>query len=1172
VHRTLALTAAITTLVWGPLIASPRAQAGDYVAVDNIEGTYVTTNLPPVTPWCVFQSNLFVLNQHDSEVRWFSGAGLTHLATYKTPWMPSSIGCWIDSGGSLQLYIACSGNYGICVMNAATGEILDFIQLVAPAGVPYAGERLDEPRDLVIDQATGKAYVSCAGSSTILEIDLESRTPTKSWKLPCVDPVALALDPQGRVLTAALISGNATGAVHVNQNRPSGDMNLLGYPSDVVDLSASGTVLFPNPLGFPPGYANELPDQDVFRIDPSQPWPPSFAPDAGYEVVGKGVGTILFDVGVNRFANDAIVVVGTDALNDEMSCETNMAGRFAVNQFASFQAGQTVIPVEIDARVLVNGVLEVDPGAAVGQPCALEFKANGNLLVAGALTDRVVEVTPGGARVAQWDLPAGSIPRALLRVGNKIFVYCWGTNRVLTFVGQTQVDDLDLGGDPAPEAVQRGRALFYDGRRSRFQNMSCATCHVDGRTDMLVWDLGCLDDDKGPLLTQTLAGIEETGPYHWRGDRSKLDGFNGAFDSLLGFDNPALPIEDPPAGLLPDEMEDFRAFVFAVKMPANVNQDLSRKIRQDYEPKRYEDSTIITDPNGILPAPGTAANAWTGQSIFAGVIGSNNCSFCHAFPLGTQNDLQPDGNPEVKRFALEVPHLKGKDRNTQDLVPHTQELDIVQLVYSDLQGGQLDPPHEYSFLGASTTHAGLSEHPNEVAIFLLNTPQERLDVAAFLEQWDNGLAPAAHLGAMMTADPSNHAFIQAYLVDQARYLDVSQTQSTGFFDCGLVVLGDVDLDGSGTRRRLRWALNDELAGPKFVCEDPTTGVKTFTFFKNKALAGDGTFLFLGVPKGMERRFGIDFDDDGLGNLEESTYGTDPLDADTDDDGLEDGYEVQQQGDPLDPSAPLQADTTPPSFVLAPEVFWVTARNARIRFVTSEKTTATVVISGPSDQTLQIDTATRRHNLLVNCLEPSTAGSQSYTADVTVTDFAGNQTSQSFPFQTTPFSALARDVLTRFRLAGDPQATPQGLVFTVDASVAARQDTGLPSNDRVLVCRALVRDANGMLEAAPVTVVDPSTLLPLGIPTRFDRNGKPYVPPSGAADRFILSPTKTVNGDVSFTFEVQGVNLTHVEIEIHDIAAVTGTWPPAVNPPDLSLLGLHVFPATPAELRKIVWDF
>ncbi|MCK4270595.1 MAG: PEGA domain-containing protein, partial [Methanogenium sp.] len=56
-------------------------------------------------------------------------------------------------------------------------------------------------------------------------------------------------------------------------------------------------------------------------------------------------------------------------------------------------------------------------------------------------------------------------------------------------------------------------------------------------------------------------------------------------------------------------------------------------------------------------------------------------------------------------------------------------------------------------------------------------------------------------------------------------------------------------------------------------------------------SGDG-------PASVSSGTGDDPDEDGLSNLEEQTYGTDPLSADTDRDNLQDAYEIQIGTDPL----------------------------------------------------------------------------------------------------------------------------------------------------------------------------------------------------------------------------------------------------------------------------------
>lgn len=71
--------------------------------------------------------------------------------------------------------------------------------------------------------------------------------------------------------------------------------------------------------------------------------------------------------------------------------------------------------------------------------------------------------------------------------------------------------------EPERNAVQRGEALFHDGRRAHDRWMSCASCHPSGHTNGLNFDtLG--DGDYGAAKnTPTLLGAGTTAPYAWTG-------------------------------------------------------------------------------------------------------------------------------------------------------------------------------------------------------------------------------------------------------------------------------------------------------------------------------------------------------------------------------------------------------------------------------------------------------------------------------------------------------------------------------------------------------------------------------------------------------------------------------------------------------------------------------
>ena len=162
--------------------------------------------------------------------------------------------------------------------------------------------------------------------------------------------------------------------------------------------------------------------------------------------------------------------------------------------------------------------------------------------------------------------------------------------------------------NPEPAAVVAGRRFLYDAQLSSSNGeAACASCHMFGDTDQLVWDLGNPDGDvvetpvniklrvgapgtingtgdpaglhpmKGRMSTQTLRGLVNHGAMHWRGDR--VDGFFGkdtstgppynaelafknfivAFDGLLG----------DGAAFSRDDMQAFADFALAIVMPPN---------------------------------------------------------------------------------------------------------------------------------------------------------------------------------------------------------------------------------------------------------------------------------------------------------------------------------------------------------------------------------------------------------------------------------------------------------------------------------------------------------------------------------------------------------------------------------------------------------------------------
>ncbi len=240
----------------------------------------------------------------------------------------------------------------------------------------------------------------------------------------------------------------------------------------------------------------------------------------------------------------------------------------------------------------------------------------------------------------------------MTRFDNSISVINTGTN--------LEIDHLPVY-NPEPSNVVDGRPILYDAfNTSSNGEASCSSCHVFGDFDSLAWDLGDPDGTmlnnpnpfrllgaadfhpmKGPMTTQSLRGMANNGPMHWRGDRTggndpggdPLDEvqaflkFNPAFGGLLGLGDP------PNDEISPAEMLAFANFILDVVYPPN--------------PIRALDNSL------------TAAEA-AGESLYSGRVTDTfaNCNGCHT--------LDP-ANGFFGGDGLSV--VRGRDPGVQDPPP-----------------------------------------------------------------------------------------------------------------------------------------------------------------------------------------------------------------------------------------------------------------------------------------------------------------------------------------------------------------------------------------------------------------------------------------------------------------------------------------------------------------------
>ena len=124
------------------------------------------------------------------------------------------------------------------------------------------------------------------------------------------------------------------------------------------------------------------------------------------------------------------------------------------------------------------------------------------------------------------------------------------------------------------------------------------------------------------MTTQTLRGLKDLEPFHWRGDRQNFQAFNAAFINLLG----------RGSQLSAADMNAFTDFIMTVNFPPNPFRNLD-----DTHAQRR--SRCRTRAGGGATTTGNPINGQThfiNLNLDAGVF---SCNLCHSSPTGTTTNL-----------------------------------------------------------------------------------------------------------------------------------------------------------------------------------------------------------------------------------------------------------------------------------------------------------------------------------------------------------------------------------------------------------------------------------------------------------------------------------------------------------------------------------------------------
>lgn len=732
----------------------------------------------------------------------------------------------------------------ISVVDLPTGRVVRTIQ---------AG---DEPGDVVFAGVPQRAFVTVSQLNQVRVFN-----PANLASAPTIlniqgeDPRGLAVSPDGSKVYAAIFRSGNTSTIVRQQDvsspaGPYGGVNpppnngatfsppisAAGAPrvAQIVRRDALGRWMDGNNRNWSPFVTWNLHDHDVATID---------ANTLGTTYTNSLM-TNVMAIGVRP--DGVVSVVGTEAKN-EIRFEPNVKGIFVRSMIGSFNpAGGSPAVADLNPH-LTYAAPSIAPSLrniSLGDPRGIVWHpATGKAYVTGMGSNSVVVTDAAGSRYTEIAVGQGPTGLVLSNDGARVYVMNKfdGSISTIETASNTETARTEFF-DPTPATVKNGRPFLYDTHlTSGLGQASCASCHIDGRTDFLAWDLGdpsgtvkainepCRTPGcrpwhpmKGPMVTQSLQGIVGNEPLHWRGDRENVAAFAPAFTGLQGMDAAPNAVQ----------LQQFTDFIQSIKYQPNPNRNL--------------DGTF---PPSMPTSDGGTGNPANGQNIFntlpvlgvGGPGGGLRCNTCH---LPSEGDgLLDDPGLPAQQQTLKIVQLRGQWTKTG----------FSKTSATNNRGFGFNHDSDADTLNALLS-LGFNFGTPDVA------PQRRRDVEAFMLTFNT--ESHAALGQQVTFDGSNNANPP----DLARlntFIALANANTVG-----LIAKGQV----GGVNRG--W----QYVGASIMQSDHAGEQVNVLTLRNSAGPGSEVTYTI-VAKGTERRAGIDRDGNGVLDLDQSNNCPCPADFD-----------------------------------------------------------------------------------------------------------------------------------------------------------------------------------------------------------------------------------------------------------------------------------------------------
>ncbi len=575
--------------------------------------------------------------------------------------------------------------------------------------------------------------------------------------------------------------------------------------------------------------AKDTLDHDLIVVDASSP-AASIGVGLPIANVVSNVGTTLNGMDLNP-ATGELFVTNLQALNDVRLGE-NLNGHFLDHMIEIVDdytlATPTITHSDLHAGIdNFHDISAPNPNAkskSLAHPQAVAFHDSGTWAAVATLgMDRIGILNGSTGRVlGRLDVPSGPRGLSIDSANNRIYVL----SRHAMTVSAIDVELLDAPHvadsvelfNPEPRHIRDGRQFHYSTKFSRNGAHSCDSCHPNTDFDRLAWDLGSFGEAtqpgppnmpellnhplKGPMVTQSLRGLNNHEPLHWRGDKPAFQDFNEAFANLLGGDE--IPTED---------MNAFNAFV----------------------------KTVVYRPNPYFKR----TNAYKEPRSLDGLVTYINfCNACHQVIPAQGNPVGHDGAAFTTNGDAGI--------NATGFFAQLQIVTQMRGLHKKFVGDLYD--------GFGMVHDGReeredNEHPlqtflNEFFPEAITgiTPEQQLDMIAAMNAFPSNVMNVVGWQILIDSPTASTAILADLDVMAAQY---QKSPS----HCDIVAKGVV-----GGEQKGYWLTNAIGVQRDYTSE---SGELISEDALIASLQSGDSLVFTAVPPGSGKRIGIDQDTDGL---------------------------------------------------------------------------------------------------------------------------------------------------------------------------------------------------------------------------------------------------------------------------------------------------------------------